>query len=260
MRRHPQRGLARARPGRDRAGCDRRARRRRRRRRISPRRRSASRVPTGRRTSSACAASSRRARPRDEPEIVNDAIGGLRCGSDELVGVSVVIGTCAAVAGRNADGKLFHLGFWPDSTERSRSAPMALAAVWRHMLGLGPDTSLSIVRSSAGAARMRRSSSTRSRGSAASTSRSPAASPTPSSTKAEAGDRRRDLDRRDRRGRMGDYAKVRDRTGQLGAPFPLVSAAVSSGTRRRSSVTSSIRASRTVGRSTRMSIPSPGPC
>ncbi len=37
---------------------------------------------------------------RDEPEIVNDAIGGLRCGSEELVGVSVVIGTYAAVAGR----------------------------------------------------------------------------------------------------------------------------------------------------------------
>src|SRR6185436_3386584 len=47
------------------------------------------------------------------PEIVNDAVGGLRCGTDDMVGVSVVIGTYSALAGRNAAGELFHFGFWP---------------------------------------------------------------------------------------------------------------------------------------------------
>jgi N-acetylglucosamine kinase-like BadF-type ATPase len=79
---------------------------------------------------------------REPPEIVNDAVGGLRCGADDLVGVSVVIGTYAAVAARNARGELFHLGFWPDSTGAFALGSQALAAVWRHMLDLGPKTSL----------------------------------------------------------------------------------------------------------------------
>ena len=65
---------------------------------------------------------------RAEPEVVNDAVGGLRSGSEDMIGVSVVIGTHVAIAGRNAGGDLFHLGFWPDSTgahalRRCRRAP-----------------------------------------------------------------------------------------------------------------------------------------
>jgi N-acetylglucosamine kinase-like BadF-type ATPase len=79
---------------------------------------------------------------REPPEIVNDALGGLRCGTDDMVGVAAVVGTYAAVGARNARGELFHLGFWPDSTGAFALGSQALAAVWRHMLGLGPETSL----------------------------------------------------------------------------------------------------------------------
>ena len=76
------------------------------------------------------------------PEIVNDALGGLRSGSEDMVGVAVVIGTYAAVGARNAEGELFHLGFWPDKTGAFALGSQALAAIWRHMLGLGTSTSL----------------------------------------------------------------------------------------------------------------------
>jgi N-acetylglucosamine kinase-like BadF-type ATPase len=79
---------------------------------------------------------------REEPEVVNDAVGGLRCGTDDTVGVAVVIGTYAAVAARGAGGEPYHLGFWPDPTGAAALGSQALAAVWRHMLGLGPVTSL----------------------------------------------------------------------------------------------------------------------
>ena len=83
-----------------------------------------------------------RLRLTEDPEIVNDAVGGLRSGTDDTVGVSVVIGTYSALAGRNAAGELFHFGFWPDSTGAHGLGSQALAAIWRHMLGLGPETTL----------------------------------------------------------------------------------------------------------------------
>jgi N-acetylglucosamine kinase-like BadF-type ATPase len=79
---------------------------------------------------------------RETPEIVNDAVGGLRTGAEDMVGVSVVIGTYAAVAARNADGMLFHLGFWPHSTGAMALGSRALTEVWRNMLGLGAHTTL----------------------------------------------------------------------------------------------------------------------
>jgi N-acetylglucosamine kinase-like BadF-type ATPase len=79
---------------------------------------------------------------REPPEIVNDAIGALRYGTDDMVGVAAVVGTYAAVGARNARGEPFHLGFWPDTTGAAALGSQALAAVWRHMLGLGPETSL----------------------------------------------------------------------------------------------------------------------
>jgi N-acetylglucosamine kinase-like BadF-type ATPase len=77
-----------------------------------------------------------------DPVIVNDAVGALRCGTEDSVGVAAVLGTYCAVAGRNADGDLFHLGFWPDSTGAFTLGSEALAAIWRHMLDLGPTTTL----------------------------------------------------------------------------------------------------------------------
>jgi N-acetylglucosamine kinase-like BadF-type ATPase len=77
-----------------------------------------------------------------EPVVVNDAVGALRCGTDDSVGVAAVVGTYAAIAGRNAQGELFHFGFWPDSTGAYALGSEALAAIWRHMLDLGPPSTL----------------------------------------------------------------------------------------------------------------------
>ena len=160
---------------------------------------------------------------RDEPEIVNDAIGGLRCGSDELVGVSVVIGTYAAVAGRSADGKVFHLGFWPEKTGAFALGSLALAAVWRHMLGLGPDTSLlprALERWDCADAQELLYAFTRI-GGLDESERGRFADAV--LDEAETGDDVAISIVETVAARMGDYARVcAERTGQLGAPFPLV--------------------------------------
>jgi N-acetylglucosamine kinase-like BadF-type ATPase len=77
-----------------------------------------------------------------DPVIVNDAVGALRCGTDDSIGVAAVLGTYCALAGRNADGALFHFGFWPDSTGAHMLGSDGLAAIWRHMIELGARTSL----------------------------------------------------------------------------------------------------------------------
>jgi N-acetylglucosamine kinase-like BadF-type ATPase len=160
---------------------------------------------------------------RDEPEVVNDAVGGLRCGTDDMVGVAVVIGTYAAVAARNADGELFHLGFWPDSTGAFALGSQALAAVWRHMLDLGPETSLlgrALERWGCRDAEELLYALTRIGG---------LHEPEPGRfadavlDEAEAGDPVARTIVETVAGRMGDYARVSaSRTGQLGASFPLV--------------------------------------
>ncbi len=159
----------------------------------------------------------------DDPEIVNDAVGGLRSGTDDMVGVAVVIGTYSAVAGRNADGALFHLGFWPDSTGAYALGSQALAAIWRHMLDLGPETTLldrALDRWSCAGAQELLHTLTRIEG------------PEEAEAgrfadvvldEAEAGDRVARTIVQTVAGRMGDYARVcASRTGQLGAPFQLV--------------------------------------
>jgi N-acetylglucosamine kinase-like BadF-type ATPase len=77
-----------------------------------------------------------------EPLVVNDAIGAIRAGTADGVGVSVVCGTYGIAGARNAAGDVFHLGFWPDSTGARPLGRAALEAVWRSGLGTGPDTSL----------------------------------------------------------------------------------------------------------------------
>jgi N-acetylglucosamine kinase-like BadF-type ATPase len=160
---------------------------------------------------------------QNEPEVVNDAVGGLRCGTDEMVGVAVVIGTYAAVAARNADGELFHLGFWPDETGAFALGSEALAAVWRHMLGLGPETSLldrALVRWGRTDAEELLHAFTRIGGLEGS---EPGRFADAVLDEAEAGDSVARAIVETVAGRMGDYARVcASRTGQLGAPFPLV--------------------------------------
>jgi N-acetylglucosamine kinase-like BadF-type ATPase len=76
------------------------------------------------------------------PLVVNDAIGAIRCGTDDGVGVAVVCGTHGTAGARNGAGDVYHFGFWPDDTGASGLGSQALAAVWRAHLGIGPETSL----------------------------------------------------------------------------------------------------------------------
>jgi N-acetylglucosamine kinase-like BadF-type ATPase len=76
------------------------------------------------------------------PIVVNDAIGAIRCGTDDGVGVAAVCGTHGAAGARNAAGDVYHFGFWPDETGGRALAAQGLAAVWRAELGVGPPTSL----------------------------------------------------------------------------------------------------------------------
>jgi N-acetylglucosamine kinase-like BadF-type ATPase len=77
-----------------------------------------------------------------EPQVVNDAIGALRSGTDDGVGVAAVAGTGGAIGARNGRGELFHLGFWPDGTGAYTLGSEALNAVWRAAIDVGPETSL----------------------------------------------------------------------------------------------------------------------
>jgi N-acetylglucosamine kinase-like BadF-type ATPase len=77
-----------------------------------------------------------------EPLVVNDAIGAIRCGTEDGVGVAVVCGTHGTAGARNGAGAVYHFGFWPDDTGAAGLVSEALAAVWRADLGIGPETSL----------------------------------------------------------------------------------------------------------------------
>ncbi len=72
--------------------------------------------------------------------VENDAVGALRAGSDDGTGVAVVIGTAGAIAGRDASGKTWHFGFWPDWLGASGLGRSGLRRVIRNMLGLDPPT------------------------------------------------------------------------------------------------------------------------
>ena len=161
-----------------------------------------------------------------EPVVVNDAIGAIRSGTDDGVGVAAVCGTGGAIGARNRRGEIFHLGFWPDGTGAFTLGSEGLAAVWRAGIGVGPETSLT-------ARALERwdcpdpisllHAFTRIGGGLD-------GSPSPRSLFADAV-----LDEAavgdpvahgivERAGRhLGDYARVcAVRTGQLGSPFPLV--------------------------------------
>jgi N-acetylglucosamine kinase-like BadF-type ATPase len=160
-----------------------------------------------------------------KPLVVNDAIGAIRSGTDDGVGVAAVCGTGGAIGARNARGEVFHLGFWPDGTGAFTLGSDGLAAVWRAAIGVGPATSLtaraldrwdcpdpiSLLHSFTRIGGLDDSSGERSR--FAETVIDEAA----------AGDAvARDIVERAGR-HLGDYARVcAAETGQLGSPFPLV--------------------------------------
>jgi N-acetylglucosamine kinase-like BadF-type ATPase len=76
------------------------------------------------------------------PLVVNDAIGALRSGSPDWTGVSVISGTYNAIGARREDGRVFHLGFWPDGAGGRELGHDALRAVYHAHLGMGPETAL----------------------------------------------------------------------------------------------------------------------
>lgn len=159
----------------------------------------------------------------DDPVVVNDAVGALRTGAEDSVGVAAVLGTYCAVAGRNANGDLFHFGFWPDSTGASMLGKEALAAIWRNMLDLGPPTSLidrALEHWSCASVDDLLYEFTRLGGHPPS---EPGRFAAAVLDEAEAGDAvaRGIVETAGRR--LGDYARVcAARTGQLGSSFPLV--------------------------------------
>jgi N-acetylglucosamine kinase-like BadF-type ATPase len=79
---------------------------------------------------------------RVAPLVVNDALGALRAGSPDWTGIAVVSGTYNAIGARHPDGRVFHLGFWPDAAGGHEIATAGLHAVYRAELGMGPRTAL----------------------------------------------------------------------------------------------------------------------
>jgi N-acetylglucosamine kinase-like BadF-type ATPase len=78
----------------------------------------------------------------EPPLVVNDAIGALRSGAPDWTGVSIVSGTYNAIGARSGDGRVFHLGFWPDGAGGRDLGRDALRAVYHAHLDIGPATAL----------------------------------------------------------------------------------------------------------------------
>lgn len=74
--------------------------------------------------------------------IVNDAIGALRAGTPDGIGVSVTCGTGIAVGARNHNDKIWYSGHWTVAFGGAELGQRALVAVYEAHLGLGPKTSL----------------------------------------------------------------------------------------------------------------------
>lgn len=75
-------------------------------------------------------------------QIVNDAIGALRAGSPDGIGVAVACGTGAAIGARGSNGKMWHSSFWQQTQGAEELSLKALRAVYRAELGIDPPTIL----------------------------------------------------------------------------------------------------------------------
>ncbi len=78
----------------------------------------------------------------EPPLIVNDSLGALRAGTPDWTGVAIVCGTYNAIGARRPDGRVFHLGFWPDGAGGRAIGNAGLNAVYHAALGIGPATTL----------------------------------------------------------------------------------------------------------------------
>jgi N-acetylglucosamine kinase-like BadF-type ATPase len=74
--------------------------------------------------------------------VVNDAIGALRAGTPDGVGISITVGTGIAIGARNSDGRTWYSGAWPIAYGGVELGERALRAVFDADLGLGPPTAL----------------------------------------------------------------------------------------------------------------------
>jgi N-acetylglucosamine kinase-like BadF-type ATPase len=74
--------------------------------------------------------------------VVNDAMGALRAGSPDGIGVVVACGTGAAVGARNTDGRFWHSSFWQQTQGADELSKRALQAIYRAELGIDPPTLL----------------------------------------------------------------------------------------------------------------------
>jgi N-acetylglucosamine kinase-like BadF-type ATPase len=78
-------------------------------------------------------------------QVVNDAIGALRAGTPDGVGVGVALGTGIAIGARNGEGKVWYSGHWAVASGGCELGGQALQAVYEAHLGLAPETSLTRV-------------------------------------------------------------------------------------------------------------------
>lgn len=74
--------------------------------------------------------------------IENDAIGALRAGTPDGIGVGITLGTGIAIGARNHDGREWYSGNWTIATGGVELGKHALVAIYEAHLGLGPPTSL----------------------------------------------------------------------------------------------------------------------
>lgn len=75
-------------------------------------------------------------------QVVNDAIGALRAGTPDGVGVAVTCGTGIAIGARDQEGDIWYSGHWTVADGGAELGHRALTAVYEAHLGLGPETSL----------------------------------------------------------------------------------------------------------------------
>jgi N-acetylglucosamine kinase-like BadF-type ATPase len=74
--------------------------------------------------------------------VVNDALGALRGGTPDGVGVAIVCGTGTAVGARAADGRIWNVSFWAEPSYRYSLARAAVEATLEAELGIAEPTLL----------------------------------------------------------------------------------------------------------------------
>src|ERR1051325_5884574 len=74
--------------------------------------------------------------------VVNDALGALRAGSPDGLGVTVACGTGAAVGARGSNGQMWHSSFWQFHHGSRQLGFKTLEAICRAELGIDPPTRL----------------------------------------------------------------------------------------------------------------------